>query len=118
MTQEITVQPSEQGTAKVTVTLTDESGDALVFGDLTDPQWQLMRSDGTVINGRTFAASSLTSLTWVLTGDDLAVFGGLDSGRRVLSFTAKYDSSLANDLTVNGEARFAIDQLLGQVDIT
>ena len=116
MTQQITVQPSELGTAKVVVTATDEDDTALVFGDLVAPKWQLMRTDGTVVNDRTFALGTLTSLTWALTTNDLAIFGTTDSGDRVLSFQASYTSDLGAGLPLKGECRFTIHKLLGQVD--
>jgi len=116
MTQAISVQPNELGTAKVTIAPTDEDDTALVFGDLTDPEWQLMRLDGTVINSRTFAASSLTSLVWSLSGADLAIFGSDDGGSRVLSFQATYTSSLGSGLPLNDECEFSITKLLGQTD--
>lgn len=114
--QTISVQPYEKGTAIVTITATDEDDTALVFGDLTDPQWQLMRSSGTVVNSRTFAASSLTSLEFVLSGDDLAIFGDSDRGNRVLSFYATYDSSAGSGLPLVGECTFNVQKVLGQVD--
>ena len=116
MTQTITIQPNEQGTAKVTLTPTDEDGTALIFTDLTAPEWQLMKTDGTVVNSRTFTASSLTSLIFALTGDDLAIFGDDDAGHRVISFQATYDSSLGSGLPLKGECRFTIGRLLGQTD--
>jgi len=118
MTDFISIQPAEKGTAVVTITPTDESGIALTIGQLTSPQWQLMKKDGTIINSRSFANCSLSALTWVLKGDDLAMFGGSDSGTRILSFQATYDSTIGSGLPVKKECKFAIDRLLGQVDVT
>jgi hypothetical protein len=120
MIQEITVEPFEQGTAIVTITLTDEASTALVFTDLTNPQWQLMKESGSVVNNRTFALSSMTSLQFVLSGDDLAIFGTSDRGNRVISFQADYDGSLDDGTTFTGtviaEGKFNIQKVLGQVD--
>ncbi len=116
MTQSISVQPNEKGTAVVTIAPVDEDDTALGISDLTNPQWQLMKSDGTVINSRSFANCPLSSLTFVLSGDDLAVFGNNDSCRRVLSFQATYDSTAGNGLPLKGECKFSIDRLLGQTD--
>lgn len=116
MTQAITVRPTEQGSAIVTITLADEDDNALVFAQLTNPAWQLMQADGTVVNDRTFALCTMTSLTFALTGDDLAAFGRKDLGTRILSFQAFYDSSVATGLAITAECSFKISKLLGQVD--
>jgi len=116
MAQAITIQPAEQGSAIVTILPVDEDGVALVFGQLASPAWQLMEQNGTVINDRTFVLCPLTSLTFVLKGDDLAMFGALDSGIRVLSFQALYDSTAGDDLPVKAECKFRIDKMLGQTD--
>lgn len=118
MAQSISVKPAEQGTAIVTISPTDEDDTAISFGDLSNPQWQLMRTDGTVVNGRTFAASSMTSLEVVLSGDDLAMFGATDSGKRIFSFYAKYDSSAGSGFPLVAEGAFVIDKMTGQVDST
>ena len=114
--QTISITPNEKGTAIVTISPTDEDGISLAFGELTNPQWQLMKTDGTVVNGRTFATSSMTSLEFVLSGDDLAIFGDSDRGTRVLSFYAKYDSTAGSDLPLIGECVFNIQRVLGQID--
>ena len=116
MTQQITVTLSELGTGKVVLAPTDEDGTALAIGDLTAPKWQLMRTDGTVVNSRTFAAGTLSSLTFALTGDDLAIFGDDDNAHRVLSFQATYDSDLGEGLPLKSECKFPINRLLGQTD--
>ena len=116
MTDFISIRPSEKGTAIVTIAPVDEDGVALTFGQLTDPEWQLMKTDGTVINDRTFALSALSGLSWVISGDDLAIFGPRDSGNRVISFQAEYDSSLGTGLPLTAECVFAIDKLVGQAD--
>lgn len=116
MTQFITIEPAEKGTAVVTIAPTDEDGNALTIGQLTTPAWQLMKSDGTIINNRSFANCALTALSWVLSGDDLAIFGSSDSGLRVLSFQARYDCTLGSNQPLNDECKFAIDKLVGQED--
>jgi hypothetical protein len=116
MKPSISVQPNENGTAVVTITAEDEDGTALIFGDFTDPKWQLMREDGTVVNDRSFALCTMTSLTFVLSAEDLAIFGGEDSGLRYISFQGTYDSNAGSDLPLTDECSFIIDRLLGQVD--
>jgi len=116
MTDFISVRPAEKGTAVVTIAPVDEDGVALTFGQLTNPQWQLMKTNGAVVNDRTFTLSALSGLSWVISGDDLAIFGSNDSGNRVISFQAEYDSSLGTGLPLTAECVFAIDKLVGQVN--
>ena len=117
MTTLITVKPTEKGTAVIEMAFTDEDGTAVTPTDL---EWQLMRASGTVINDRTFALSSFTATAGAasitLTGDDLAMFGMDDTGRRVFSIQGVYDSTAGTDLSITGEAVFFIEQLLGQTD--
>lgn len=114
--QSIDIQPSEKGAAVVTIAPTDENGNTLTIGQLKSPAWQLMKKDGTVINNRSFSLCAITSLTWVLKGDDLAMFGNQDSGYRRLSVQALYDSDVGTDLPLNDECSFYIKRLLGQAD--
>lgn len=114
--QIISVKPAENGTAKVTLSPTDEDGDVLTVEQLTTPQWQLMKKDGTIINNRSFALCSLSALIFRLSGDDLAFFGGTDSGWRYLALKATYDSNLGSDNSLNAECKFQVQNLLSQTD--
>jgi len=114
--QQITVKPSEKGSAIVTVTPTDENGLELEISDLTSPAYQLMMIDGTVVNEKTFTNCPLTALTFTLTGDDLAIFDSEDNGWRVLAFKALYDSDAGNDLVLKEECEFEIDRILSEDD--
>ena len=111
---------AEKGTAIVTVSPVDDNGTALTFAQLTNPEWQLMNTDRTVINDRTFANSAMTSLQFVLSGDDLAIFGDSDRGNRVLSFRAQYTGTLDDSTSFTGnivaEGVFNVFRVLGQVD--
>jgi len=111
---------AEKGTAIVTVSPVDDNGIALTFAQITNPEWQLMNTDGTVINDRTFANSAMTSLQFVLSGDDLAIFGDSDRGNRVLSFSAQYTGTLDDSTSFTGnivaEGVFNVFRVLGQVD--
>ena len=111
---------AEKGTAIVTVSPVDDNGTALTFAQLTNPEWQLMNTDGTVINDRTFANTTMTSLQFVLSGDDLAIFGDSDRGNRVLSFSAQYTGTLDDSTTFAGnivaEGVFNVFRVLGQID--
>ena len=111
---------AEKGTAIVTVSPVDDNGTALTFAQLTSPEWQLMNTDGTVINDRTFENSAMASLQFVLSGDDLAIFGESDRGNRVLSFSAQYTGTLDDSTSFTGnivaEGVFNVFRVLGQVD--
>ncbi len=111
---------AEKGTAIVTVSPVDDNGTALTFAQLANPEWQLMNIDGTVINDRTFANTTMTSLQFVLSGDDLAIFGDSDRGNRVLSFSAQYTGTLDDSTSFIGnivaEGVFNVFRVLGQVD--
>jgi hypothetical protein len=110
----------EKGTAIVTISSVDDNGTSLAFAQLTKPEWQLMNTNGTVINDRTFANSAMTSLQFVLSGDDLAIFGDSDRGNRVLSFSAQYTGTLGDSTSFTGnivaEGVFNVFRVLGQVD--
>ena len=111
---------AEKGTAIVTISPVDDNGTSLTFAQLTSPEWQLMNTDGTVINDRTFANSAMTSLQFVLSGDDLAIFGDSDRGNRVLSFSAQYTGTMDDSTSFTGnivaEGVFNVFRVLGQVD--
>ena len=113
----IVVQPNEQGTAVVTITPTDEDGEVLTIGQLTNPKWQLMKVDGTIVNNRSFTNGSLSNLTFVLSGDDLAIDALSDTGERVISFQATYNSTVGSNLPLIGECTFTIAKILGQKNL-
>ena len=111
---------AEKGTAIVTISPVDDNGTSLTFAQLTSPEWQLMNTDGTVINDRTFENSAMASLQFVLSGDDLSIFGDSDRGNRVLSFRAQYTGTLDDSTSFTGnivaEGVFNVFRVLGQVD--
>lgn len=108
-----TTKPAELGTAVITMAFTDEDGNTVVPTSL---EWQLMRSDGTVINENTFSEGSFTGTTVVLSGNDLAYFGSSDNAKRIFSVQGVYDSNAGTDLPLNAELRFEIQPLTGQTD--
>ena len=110
----ISVKPNEKGTAIVTFTFTDEDGEAVVPATSA---WQLMKTDGTIINSRSFANCSFIGSEIVLSGDDLAIFGPSDSGVRIIAFQGTYDSSSGSGLRLNDEERFTIEKLVSQTDV-
>ena len=113
----LAVKPNERSTAIVTMSFKDEDNNAATPSNL---QWQLMQTNGTVVNERSFEDCSFSadggSAEIVLSGDDLAMFGAYDSGHRVFSVQGEYDSNAGTGLPITGEAVFQIQKLLGQMD--
>lgn len=105
------IDAGEESTLVITATFTDENGDAVT------PQtakWTLSDLDGTVINSRTeVAIGSLASeVDVVLSGDDLALQSTTDTGRRAFLIEATYNSALANDLPLNEEVQFDVNDFV------
>jgi len=117
MTTTITVKPNELGTAVFVMSFKDEEGEDVTPTNL---QWQLMKSDGTIVNDRAFADNSFSAsgggALVVLSGDDLAMFGDKDNGRRVFSIQGEYDSTAGVGLPLKDEVNFRVQKLLGQTD--
>lgn len=113
MPQIASIELNEKGTGKVTIVLKDTEGLGINFADISSPQWRLTLEDGTVVNERTYALSTLTSLTWVLTGEDLAIIGDSDTLRRIISFKCTYNSALGSNLPLHEEIQFSINPLVG-----
>ncbi len=113
--QTINVKPHEKGTAVVTVIPTDHATppNTLTFNQLKNPQWQMITAKGTVVDGCSFDDSSLTSLSWTILGNQLALFGTSDTGIRFITFKATYDSDIGNDLPVHAECQFTIEACYG-----
>jgi hypothetical protein len=107
------IKPAEDGTAIITLTFTDEDGTTVIPTEL---KWQLMETDGTIINNRTFALGSFTGTTIVLFGDDLAIEDG-ESLCRILSVQGIYDSTAGNNLPIKGELMFWIDAFIENTNI-
>lgn len=96
---------TEEGTAKITYPLTDESGSAATPKTAT---WTLSTPSGVIINSLEDVVPTLAStLTIVLSGPDLAIgANGLD---RVLTIKWTYDSSAGTDLLGNDELLFTLE---------
>lgn len=103
-------KPAELGTIAFDLVPTDEADNVLTFGQLIAPTWKLTNRAGTVINSRTSVA--MTSLSVVLTGNDLAV-STTDDLWRCITFQWQYDSSRGNGLYFKGQVQFQIADLIG-----
>lgn len=109
MPSNLTVNPNEESTLAVTATFTDEASQEIMPVTLS---WKLTDEDGNVINSRSSVSiTPATSVTVVLSGDDLALQNSSDEGHRAILFIGTYDSSLGNGLPLNDEARFIIENL-------
>lgn len=101
----------ERSTYVVLFSFKDEAGVAVAPTGLT---YTLTRQGGAVVNNRdavTVAPGSTVAI--VLRGDDLALFGGMDTGKRFLLVEGVYDSDLGTGLPIKEEAQFSIRNLVG-----
>jgi hypothetical protein len=105
----ITVMPPEKGTAKVTVTFSDETGASVAPSAVT---WTLTDRAGNVINDRLdVAVTPGATVTFALYGNDLAITG--NDAQRVLLIEATYNSSLGSNLPLKAQAFFTVAELVG-----
>lgn len=109
-TTTLTVMPAEEGTAKVTVTFTDETGASVAPSSVT---WTLTDTSGNVINSRqAVSVTAGASVSFALSGDDLAITNN-NNTRRVLLIEAVYSSDLGSNLPLKAQATFTIAELVG-----
>lgn len=109
VTTNLTVMPAEKGTAKVTVTFTDEAAASVTPSAIT---WTLTDTNGNVINSRQdVSVTPGASVSFALSGNDLAVSG--NDVRRVLLIEWVYTSSLGSNLPGKAQAFFSIEELVG-----
>lgn len=102
----------EQSTIVVQVTFRDESGAEVAP---IAAAWTLTNEYGVIVNSREDVALNLPAATAsvVLTGDDLAMLGEMDTGKRLLLVEATYNSSLGAGLHLREEIEFMIRPLVG-----
>lgn len=95
----------------VTVAFTDENGDAVTPSAIT---WTLTTATGSVVNSREDVAvgSPASSVTVVLSGDDLSASAAGEQGYLVLTIEATVDTDLGDDLPLKDEIRICIDDLV------
>lgn len=103
---------NEKGTGVVVASFSDETGSTVVPSLVT---WSLTDSEGNIINDRKDVVVGISSsVTIVLYGDDLKVLPN-DNYERKLTISAVYSSSLGDDLPLNDELTFYINDLVNIV---
>lgn len=100
----------EKSTYMITISFFDEAETA---EDVKTMKWTLTNEAGNVINERedVVVVDPGSEETIVLSGDDLAIISDTDDGKRLFTVEATYDSTLGNDLPLNGEANFTVVDL-------
>jgi len=107
----IDTKPAEEGTAVVTVAFTDHDGIA-VSPNASTLTWTLTDTNGTVINLRTnVAITSASSVTIVLSGDDLAITR-TTGAKRVITLEGLYNSTDGNNLPIKVQGIFNIEHFV------
>lgn len=110
MTTRLEEPAPEEGTYVIQLSFFDEDGDAATPNVAT---WTLTDGKGAVVNGR--EAVSITPaqvVNVVLRGDDLALGGDYFGRARKLLVSWTYDSDLGDDLPMNEEVTFRIDDFV------
>lgn len=101
----------EKSTYIITASFYDES-ETLVTPN-SGLTWKLTDENGTVINSRSSVAlTSASTVNIVLSGDDLALGNAARSGKRYVTITGTYDSSLGSGLYIKEQVEFEIDNLV------
>jgi len=107
MATKLTTKAEDKGTYVVTATFKDEDGNAVTPNWI---KWTLTDERGNVINSRedVSVSSPASSIDIILKGDDLKFS---DSPKRRLIIRSEYDSSLDDDLPLNSQAEFEINDI-------
>lgn len=102
----------EQSTYAIDVSFTDENGVPLTPNSgLT---WSLVDTLGVIVNSRQdVAIAAASTITVVLSGNDLALSSTLLSTWRKLLVEGTYNSSLGSNLPLRQEVTFNIEPLAG-----
>jgi len=104
----------EKSTYMITVSFFDEADAA---EDVKTMKWTLTDTAGNIINSRedVVVVDPGSVETIVLSGDDLAIFDSepaATKGKRIFTVEATYDSTLGNDLPLNGSATFTVSDFV------
>jgi len=110
MPTRLAIVPTEESNFTIPVSFFDEDENAITPKTGT---WTLSDKRGTIINSREdVAISSLSTKIYItLSGDDLAITDSTGVAR-VLTVKITYDSSYGNDLPLNQEATFSLEDLV------
>lgn len=102
---------TEQSTYPVTVTLVDGDGAAITPNN--DVTWSLTDAGNNIINSRTDVAytSPTSTLTIVLSGDDLVIQTKSKKEERFLVVECTYDSDLGTGLPFKAQKEFMVVNL-------
>lgn len=100
----------ERSTVALVTSFRDEAGELVTP---TEIKWSLTDGDGNVVNSRQAVdVAPASSVTVVLSGDDLALAQG-DDGRRQVVVRATYDGALGDDLPIVGVLEFTVRNVPG-----
>ena len=111
-TTQLSRQAAENGTYIIDCAFADEDGTAVVPTSIV---WSLMDLSGNVINNRqNVSVVPESSITIVLTGDDLEINESIEAGlgRRMVLVEWVYDSTLGSGLPGKDAAFFEVVDLL------
>ena len=103
----ITTEALPNNTIGLTLTFTDDNGDAVTpnAGNV----WSLTDTQGNIIKSREDVnIVEASTVTIALTGDDLAATGVYDDGIRFVVVEGDYDSDLGSGLSLNATHQFVI----------
>jgi hypothetical protein len=107
--QVLTEEAVELSTYVITLACADASGDAVTP---TSGTWTLTALDGTVVNSRTAVAlTPASSMSVVLSGNDLALLDTYGTGERLLTVQFTYSSDEGLNLPLKEEVYFRIRSL-------
>jgi hypothetical protein len=100
----------EKSTAVITVSFSDEDGNAVAPDSMT---WTLTDRNGNVINSRqdVVLSSPTSTEVIVLSGDDLQIVDSDDDGVRILTFEGTYTSALGSGLPLVDACSFVVENL-------
>jgi len=108
---ELDVHATEGSSFPITVELADSQGTEIVPND--DVMWSLVDEDGVTVNNRHNVSipSPASTITILLSDDDLAIPSRDESVPRWLVLKCTYDSTLGDEIPLRAQVKFWIDAL-------
>lgn len=105
--RKLTAEAVEGSTYAVTASFRDETGAAVAPDN--GLAWTLTDVNGTVVNGREgVTITPASTVTIVLSGDDLAVPASAGEVTRLLAVEGTYESDLGSGLPIRDEVEFIV----------